>query len=76
MRMKLPGLKSRVSWWPPGFAGLPTLRSGHHSSPSLKARGFLEDLIKEQTLIFHFPSSKILPRAPVIGGTLLKIITL
>jgi hypothetical protein len=57
-RMKLPGLKSRVSCWPPGFAGLPTLRSGHHSSPSLKTRGFLEDLIKNPfspySPLFHY----------------------
>jgi hypothetical protein len=31
---------------PPGFAGLTPLRSGHHSSPGLKAWGFLEDFIK------------------------------
>ena len=40
--MKLPGLKARVSLGLPGFAGLPPLRSGHHSSPGLKAWGFLE----------------------------------
>jgi len=43
--MKLPGLKARVSFGLPGFAGLPTLRSGRHSSPSLKARGFLAGFI-------------------------------
>jgi hypothetical protein len=43
--MKLPGLKSRVSSGLPGFAGLPTLRSGRHSSPGLKAWGFLAGLI-------------------------------
>jgi|APFre7841882590_1041340.scaffolds.fasta_scaffold01743_2 hypothetical protein len=61
--MKLPGLKSRVSWWPPGFAGLPTVRSGHHSSPSLKARGFLEDSIK--IFLFYLLSSEIWSRGPV-----------
>jgi hypothetical protein len=44
--MKLPGLKSRVSFGLPGFAGLPTLRSGRHSSPGLKAWGFLAGFIK------------------------------
>ena len=44
-KMKLPGLKSRVSFGLPGFAGLPTLRSGRHSSPGLKAWGFLAGLI-------------------------------
>jgi hypothetical protein len=39
--MKLPGLKARVSLGLAGFAGLPTLRSGRHSSPGLKAWGFL-----------------------------------
>jgi hypothetical protein len=34
--MKLPGLKARVSFGLPGFAGFPTLRSGRHSSPGLK----------------------------------------
>jgi len=43
--MKLPGLKSRVSFGLPGFAGLPTLRSGRHSSPGLKAWGFLAGFI-------------------------------
>jgi hypothetical protein len=43
--MKLPGLKSRVSSRLPGFAGLPTLRSGRHSSPGLKAWGFLAGFI-------------------------------
>jgi hypothetical protein len=44
--MKLPGLKSRVSFGLPGFAGLPTLRSGRHSSPGLKTWGFLAGFIK------------------------------
>ena len=46
--MKLPGLKSRVSSGLPGFAGLPTLRSGRHSSPGLKAWGFLAGFITGQ----------------------------
>ena len=46
--MKLPGLKSRVSFGLPGFAGLPTLRSGRHSSPGLKAWGFLAGFITGQ----------------------------
>jgi len=45
VKMKLPGLKSRVSFGLPGFAGLPTLRSGRHSSPGLKAWGFLAGFI-------------------------------
>jgi hypothetical protein len=44
--MKLPGLKAGVSLGLAGFAGLPPLRSGRHSSPGLKAWGFLADLIK------------------------------
>jgi hypothetical protein len=44
--MKLPGLKARVSLGRPGFAGLPPLRSGRHSSPGLKAWGFLAVFIK------------------------------
>jgi len=44
--MKLPGLKSRVSFGLPGFSGLPRLRSGRHSSPGLKAWGFLAGFIK------------------------------
>ena len=47
-RMKLPGLKSRVSFGLPGFAGLPTLRSGRHSSPGLKAWGFLAGFINRR----------------------------
>ena len=46
--MKLPGLKSRVSFGLPGFAGLPTLRSGRHSSPGLKAWGFLAGFINSK----------------------------
>jgi hypothetical protein len=46
--MKLPGLKSRVSFGLPGFAGLPTLRSGRHSSPGLKAWGFLAGFINRK----------------------------
>ena len=46
--MKLPGLKARVSLGLAGFAGLPPLRSGRHSSPGLKAWGFLAGLIKVQ----------------------------
>jgi len=45
--MKLPGLKSRVSFGLPGFAGLPVLRSGRHSSPGLKAWGFLAGFIND-----------------------------
>jgi len=45
--MKLPGLKSRVSFGLPGFAGLPTVRSGRHSSPGLKAWGFLAGFINK-----------------------------
>jgi hypothetical protein len=56
--MKLPGLKSRVSLGLPGFAGLPTLRSGRHSSPGLKAWGFLAGFINsngngEEARIVH-----------------------
>ena len=43
--MKLPGPKSGISLGLPGFAGLPTLHSGRHSSPGLKAWGFLEGFI-------------------------------
>src|SRR4030042_5082892 len=50
-KMKLPGLKSRVSFGLPGFAGLPTLRSGRHSSPGLKAWGFLAGFINRDRLI-------------------------
>jgi hypothetical protein len=50
--MKLPGLKSRVSFGLPGFAGLPTLRSGRHSSPGLKAWGFLAGFIKGDSMIY------------------------
>jgi hypothetical protein len=51
-KMKLPGLKSRVSFGLAGFAGLPTLRSGRHSSPGLKAWGFLAGLIKNLKFIY------------------------
>jgi len=44
--MKLPGLKARVSFGLPGFSGFPTLRSRRHSSPGLKAWGFLTGFIK------------------------------
>ena len=53
--MKLPGLKSKVSFGLPGFAGLPTLRSGRHSSPGLKAWGFLAGFINSNYPIFKPP---------------------
>jgi hypothetical protein len=71
--MKLPGLESRVSFGLPGFAGLPTLRSGRHSSPGLKAWGFLAGFIKsifndawleKKILYYKCPTPKFLPLFP------------
>jgi hypothetical protein len=45
-KMKLSGLKARVSYGLIGFAGLTPPRSGHYSSPGLKTWSFLEDFIK------------------------------
>jgi len=64
---------ARVSFGLPGFAGLPTLRSGRHSSPGLKAWGFLAGFIKPDnvapSLQSHYEPSSLIRATPPLCPT-------